>query len=146
MRRFGEPRQKGVSYRDRPGAYAVLVRDGQILLTYQGGETKEFQLPGGGIDPGETSIAALHREVREETGYAISDLRRFGVYQRYTFMPEYDLWARKICHIFVARPTLSKGRPTEEEHVPFWTSPEEAVELVASSGDAFFLNRFLHKV
>lgn len=51
IRRFGPPPGRH-PYRLRPGAYAVLIRDGQALLTFQHQPEPEFQLPGGGIDPG----------------------------------------------------------------------------------------------
>ena len=63
-------------------------------------KTLEIQLPGGGVDKGEQSIHALHREVMEETGWHIRVLKKEGVFQRFTFMPEYNLWAHKICHIY----------------------------------------------
>jgi 8-oxo-dGTP diphosphatase len=103
-RRFGEAPRSDQTYRIRPGIYAILPLGDDLLLTFQGGIHQELQLPGGGIDPGEHPIAALHREVYEETGWRIAAPRRLGVYRRFTFMPEYDLWAEKICHIYLARP------------------------------------------
>lgn len=38
-----------------------------------------YKLPGGGIDEGEEIIDALHREVREETGYTIDDVHELGL-------------------------------------------------------------------
>ena len=63
IRRFGAPPHKNQSYRSRPGVYALLPRDGQLLLTCQLQPEPEVQLPGGGIDPGESPLPALHREV-----------------------------------------------------------------------------------
>ena len=76
MRRWGEAVERGRSYRRRPGAYAILWRDGELLLTFQAEPKPEVQLPGGGIDPGESPFRALHREVREETGWSIAAARR----------------------------------------------------------------------
>ena len=106
IRRFGEAVKPEQRYRRRPGAYAVLMREGQVLVTHQSEPNPEFQLPGGGIDPGESAIRALHREVYEETGWTISSARRIGAYRRFTFMPEYEIWAEKLCHIYLARPVL----------------------------------------
>ena len=99
IKRFGNPRDFGRRYISRPGAYAILPRDRRLLLTFQAAPFFEFQLPGGGIDPGETPVQALHREVYEETGWRIGGLRRLGVYRRFTHMPEYDIWAEKVCHV-----------------------------------------------
>lgn len=142
-RRIGEPVKPHISYKRRPGAYAILVRNNQVLLTHQAEPDPEFQLPGGGIDPGEQPIPALHREVMEETGWRISNLRKLGAYRRYTYMPEYDLWAEKMCHIFFARPTIKLGPPSEDGHSEVWTSPSIAIDLVASDGDRHFLSQAL---
>ena len=69
--RYGTPREAGRRYTLRRGAYAILWRDGRVLLTHQDEPWPEFQLPGGGIDPGESPLRALHREVFEETGIRI---------------------------------------------------------------------------
>ncbi|MEP0564527.1 MAG: NUDIX hydrolase, partial [Paracoccaceae bacterium] len=129
-RRVGETVKPNVTYKKRPGVYAVLERNGRILLTHQAAPEPEFQLPGGGIDPGEDPIPALHREVMEETGWKIGHLRKQGFYRRFVYMPEYDLWAEKICHIYIARPMIQLGPPTEKSHTAVWTSPDMAIELV----------------
>ena len=139
--RVGAPVESGRRYKLRPGAYAILERDGLVLLTHQSAPVPEYQLPGGGIDPGEHMLPALHREIVEETGWRAGPLRRVGAFRRFTFMPEYDLWAEKLCHVFAGRPTLQMGPPIEPDHVPVWTTPEEAKTLVANEGDRLFLLR-----
>lgn len=146
VRRFGKTPKPGQVYRRRPGAYAILPLGAQILLTHQNGLEPEFQLPGGGIDPGESAIAALHREVFEETGWRIGNIRRLGVFKRFAYMPEYDLWAEKICHIFVARPTSRLGPPPESEHIAVHVEPSLAMDLLANPGDVHFLDRFLRSL
>ncbi len=142
MRRFGEPRRPAQRYRLRPGVYAILPRGRSLLLTHQSRPRPEFQLPGGGIDPGEAPIPALHREVLEETGWQIGHIRRLGAFRRFTYMPEYDLWAEKICTIYLARPVRSLGPPREPGHRAIWASPGTAVGLLASDGDRDFVRRY----
>ncbi|WP_373355456.1 NUDIX hydrolase [Pseudoroseicyclus sp. CXY001] len=135
IRRVGEPVKRGQSYRARPGAYAVLPRGGSLLLTWQGGSENAFLLPGGGIDPGESPLQALHREVMEETGWRIAGARKIGAFRRFVFMPDYGWWAEKICHIYLARPVLRLGPPSEPEHEAVWMDPELAAELLGSPVD-----------
>lgn len=142
MRRFGEPIDPARCYRTRPGAYGIIRDGGDVLITEQRAPQPEFQLPGGGIDPGEGAVRALHRECREETGWSIRVLRRLGAFQRYTYMPEYDLWARKICHIYLCRPGLRHGAPSEPGHAAIWMPLDTAARLLSIDGDRHFLAQF----
>ncbi|WP_341367730.1 NUDIX hydrolase [Yoonia sp. BS5-3] len=139
IKRYGETPKSGQRYKVRHGAYAVLLRGDQVLLTWQGGIHNEFQLPGGGIDPGESPVQALHREVFEETGWSITRPRRLGVFRRFAYMPEYDKWAEKICHIYQAFPVRRLAEPTEPDHTAIWAHRETALAMLFNDGDATFL-------
>ena len=139
IRRYGGTPVAGQKYTLRPGAYAILPRDGKVLVTYQGAPHEEFQLPGGGIDPGEGPLEALHREVLEETGYRIAAPRKIGVFRRFVYMPDYGFNAEKVCHIYLARPVRSLGPPTEPGHLAVWLDPVVALAELANDGDADFL-------
>lgn len=142
IRLIGRQPEPNRHYTMRPGAYAILPRGRSVLLTFQSQPEPEFQLPGGGIDPGETPLQAVHREVFEETGWRISRPRRLGAFRRFTYMPEYDLWAEKMCHIFVASPVLCLGDPIEPDHTVAWMPPDEAAARVYNDGDRMFLHRY----
>lgn len=143
MRRYGEPVRADRSYRTRAGAYGVIRDGGDILVTEQRDPVPEFQLPGGGIDPGEGPLQALHRECLEETGWRIRIERRLGAFQRFTYMPEYDLWARKVCHVYLARPTLRHGDPREPGHTALWMPLDTARRMLGNEGDRSFLARLM---
>jgi 8-oxo-dGTP pyrophosphatase MutT (NUDIX family) len=57
---------------------AVVIRDGKILVIPMFGG---YDFPGGGVEKGETHIAALRREVKEETGF---DVEPDGLIDAYT--------------------------------------------------------------
>ena len=139
IRRVGDAPEAGRRYRLRRGAYAVALRDGKVMLTHQDDPTPEFQLPGGGIDAGESPVRALHREALEETGWRFQVVRRLGAFRRFTFMPEYDLWAEKLCLVYLARPTLRIGSPSEPGHTAHWLAPDAALRCLANPGDRRFL-------
>jgi 8-oxo-dGTP diphosphatase len=138
-RRFGEPVRRGQRYVLRAGVYAILPRAGRLLLTFQSDPRPEIQLPGGGIDPGENPVQALHREVFEETGWHIAAPRRLGAFRRFVYMPEYDMWAEKLCHVYRARPVCRHGPPREAGHAALWMERAEAVAQLANDGDAAFV-------
>jgi 8-oxo-dGTP diphosphatase len=138
-RRFGETARADSAYVTRPGAYGVVFVEGRVLITFQAHPQAEYQLPGGGIDPGETPIRALHREVREETGWRIAVLRRLGAYRRFTYMPDYDLWARKTCRIYLCRGIRPMADISEPHHSAHLFTPAEALALMTNDGDRHFL-------
>ncbi len=116
-----------------------------MLITEQRAPEREFQLPGGGIDPGESPVRALHRECLEETGWSIQILRHLGVYQRFCYMPEYDLWAHKICHIYLCRPGLRQDEPSEAGHRALWLPVELASRALSVAGDRHFVQTLLRR-
>ena len=143
MKRIGEPWVAGRPYRDRIGVYGLLAgRDGRLLCVHQQGEdAAEMQLPGGGIDPGEQPLAALHREVREETGWVIGAPRRFATFQSYTWLWDYRYWARKVHMIYLARAIHRLGPPLEAGHTPHWLAPEVAARVLDVEGDREMVRR-----
>jgi 8-oxo-dGTP diphosphatase len=75
----GDEPEDGVPVRKlRVGAYAVVVVDHRVLLTQMADNTPVpglWVLPGGGVDHGEAPLDAVVREVREETGHELVDVR-----------------------------------------------------------------------
>ncbi|MCH2076686.1 MAG: NUDIX hydrolase [Rhodobacteraceae bacterium] len=141
MRRFGRSPEKGRRYKLRPGAYAILAQGSEMLVTHQMAPWPEFQLPGGGVDPGEQPVPALMRECLEETGWSITRPVRLGAFRRFTYMPEYELWAEKLCTIYLARPVRRLGPPLEEGHTAVWMPAEVAAEELAVDGDSHFVRQ-----
>lgn len=146
IRRYGEAVDPAQRYTPRPGVYGILLRDNEVLLTHQAAPVPELQLPGGGIDPGEHPLPALHREVLEETGWHIAAPRRLGAFRRFVFMPDYDLWAEKICTIYLARPVRAVCAPLEEAHSAIWCPLTEAATQLANSGDRAFMRAVAHQL
>lgn len=142
IRRVGAPPMTGHRYTVRPGAYAILPLGRRFLLTAEMRDGVDIQLPGGGIDPGESPLRALYREVREEIGWSIARPRRLGAFRRFVFMPEYDLWAEKVCHIYVAQPVRQIVAPSEPFHETLILDRADAVAAVGNDGDRLFLQRY----
>ena len=141
MRRFGETVKRKINYKIRIGVYGIIFIGNAILLTDQ--DKDEIQLPGGGVNHGEHKNHALVREVREETGWKINPIKHIGAYQRFVFMPEYEIWAHKICHIYFCKGVYQISEPLEKGHTPVITTPWLALKLLESQGDKAFLARLL---
>ncbi len=140
IRRVGQPPKPDQTYRIRPGAYAILPLKSRFLMTAQTEPELDIQLPGGGIDQGESPLQALHREVLEEIGWRIARPRRLGAFRRFVYMPEYDMWAEKICHVYVAHPVRQIADPIEPDHATLVLSASEAIEMLGNDGDRLFMS------
>ena len=143
IRRVGQPPLANKAYRLRPGAYAILPLKGRFLITAQVAPIFDVQLPGGGIDPGESALQALHREVLEEIGWRIARPRRLGAFRRFVYMPEYDMWAEKLCHVYTAHPVRQITDPIEPDHTTLVLSASEAISMLGNDGDRMFLSNYV---
>lgn len=64
------------------GTRVMLIKENKILLvkhTYQ----EHWYFPGGGIKKGETFEEAIRREIKEELGGKLDELKLFGVYNNF---------------------------------------------------------------
>jgi 8-oxo-dGTP diphosphatase len=125
---FGTPRA-GVTYRDRPGAYAVAF-DGPSILVVE--TPVGYYLPGGGVDEGEAAEAALRREVYEETGYRVVALSPLGRARQYVGSA-----INKVEVFFVAELAATGIAPDEPDHRPRWVPVQDAIALLAEESQAW---------
>jgi 8-oxo-dGTP diphosphatase len=65
----------------RIGVYAIILGEGTVLLAHRR-DIDWWNLPGGGMEMGETVEEAVCREVREETGLEVAVERLVGVYSK----------------------------------------------------------------
>ncbi|HTK06449.1 MAG TPA: NUDIX domain-containing protein [Ktedonobacteraceae bacterium] len=65
----------------RVGVYAVIFAGTKVLLALRR-DIAWWNLPGGGMEPGETVEEAMRREVREETGLEVEVESLVGVYSK----------------------------------------------------------------
>lgn len=139
MRRIGPTPVPGRRYIDRPGAYGIVIRGRQVLLA----RTRNLLLPGGGIDPGESVLQALHREVYEETGWRIAPVRRVGVVVRHCWAEDVQHWRRKIGHIYLCQAVRRLGPPIEPDHVPVWMDAGEVVDALSLEEERVIVRQVL---
>ncbi len=142
LRRFGDTPKQGLTWKRRAGVYAIIHRNGHILLTHETSPSAGFQLPGGGIEPGEHTLQALYREVLEETGWRIATPKRLGTFTRFILKDPLGHNLQKICTIYTARAVRQAHAPTEPGHAAVWTTPDQALHLLKNAGDRAFLQRF----
>ena len=68
---------------NRKATRAIVLSGEDILLLYTE-RYHDYSLPGGGIDKGESNIAGLIRELKEETGaHTVQNVKEFGLYEEF---------------------------------------------------------------
>src|SRR6266480_6177819 len=90
----------------RIGVFALIFDEDQRVLLARRRDIDWWNLPGGGMEAGETVDEALWREVREETGLEVEVERLVGVYSK---PQKQEVVLTFRCHI-----TSGTLQPTEE--------------------------------
>lgn len=110
----------------------AAFRDGKLLLVrraahdFLGGN---FELPGGGVDEGETIDESVRREFFEETGLTVREI--LGTFEGFDYVTDRKPKARQV-NVLV---TVEDGDVTlsPDEHDTFrWASPADYVDLPMS--------------
>lgn len=126
---FGQA-EPGTVYPDRPAAFAVIEREGLIALVRvdRQGRGLVLDLPGGGIDAGETAAEAAVRECGEEAGLVVAlDAEPFVRADHY-FLHNDGVVRNTRGAFFVGRVLAADPRlKNEDDHELAWTPPDEAL-------------------
>jgi ADP-ribose pyrophosphatase YjhB (NUDIX family) len=77
----------------------IILVGGRVLLIHRRNEPVGWALPGGFVEYGETVEAAVRREMKEETGLELDQLRQFRVYSD----PGRDLRGHTVSVVFAAQ-------------------------------------------
>ena len=77
-------KEENIEYRKRPGAYAIIINknDDKVGIVTDG--ERYFYL-GGGIKKEETQLDTLKRELIEEAGYTIKNIKKFNEIGSYIY-------------------------------------------------------------
>lgn len=112
------------------GAFGALFNDGGEILLAHRRDHDFWNLPGGGVEKGETPWAAAVREFKEETGLEVEVTRLVGVYAK----PETDtLVFMFICRYMEGNLTLNEEADQLEffdaKNLPSNISPKQVERI-----------------
>ena len=130
---------------DRPVAtVGALIHDGHgrllMIRTHKWGD--RWGIPGGKIERGETGEEALAREIREETGLEVSDIR-FVMVQDCIESPEFFRKEHFILLNYLAATSSHTVTLNEEAQEFVWVGAEEALSMELNSPTKNLLQRVI---
>lgn len=121
-------------YQERRAARAVVFnKDGKVALLHA--TKKQYhKLPGGGIEDNEDILGALNREVMEEIGSKINNIKELGIVEEY----RNKILIHQLSYCFIANLDGLEGTPnlTEKEirdgFQTVWLNIDEALKILNS--------------
>lgn len=108
----------------------ALIHDGvgNVLMIRTHKWSDKWGIPGGKIERSEASEEALRREILEETGLEIEDIR-FALVQDSIDSPEFERPAHFILLNYIARAASPEVTLNDEAEAFRWLSADEAMKL-----------------
>ena len=92
---------RGIIINDNNEVALVHIKGDDVF-----GKRDHFELPGGGIEKGEDEIKALKREIAEEIGFEIKDIKEVGIIAN-----EYNVLKRiDVQHFYLAKTSKFIGQ------------------------------------
>ncbi|MFA7717564.1 MAG: NUDIX hydrolase [Candidatus Absconditabacterales bacterium] len=118
------------------GAFAIILNEKQEVLLCHRRDYDVWNLPGGGVEIGETPRDAVIREVKEETTLHVKIKELLGIYGK---AEKDEIVFQFICEVIGGNITLTdeadKIKFFDHLHLPVHTSPKQAERI-----DDYFSN------
>lgn len=136
-----------VVYKIRKASRSIVITDlGKIALLYVS-KNNYHKLPGGGIEAGEDTNAALNREVMEEVGVKIDVLGEIGIILEYKNRDE--LLQISYCYYSKVKGDIKETSFTDEEisngFKLKWVALDEAIFILENDNPNNYIGKFIQK-
>lgn len=141
---FGE-RRADRAYVDRPAAFGILERNGKIALVHivKADGASWHDLPGGGVDEGETAEQGVVREFGEEAGLKVSVRLPFAVADQFFINTDGDAWNNRGSFFVLDLQSEQPGLKVEDDHTLVWMEPETAIKTLRHDSHAWAVSAWM---
>ena len=113
-------------------AIGIIEHEGRFLVLHRIDEVPEWhnkwELPGGKIEPEETPIDALYREIKEETGLDVHDPKLLGIHTHHWRFPDVTKQIFLVVYRVQATTTDVKLDPDEDDTYK-WVTVDEYLAM-----------------
>lgn len=96
----------------RVSAYGLIIKNEQILLI-KSSEEKLYDVPGGGVEFGETMAAAIQREAMEEAGIKVKVGQLIDLAEDYFYHRTKQKFYQTVLLYYAAKMEGEFGKPTD---------------------------------
>lgn len=143
---FGAP-EPGQAYPDRPAAFGILVRGDEMALVEVAtpGQPLWRDLPGGGIDPGESPEEAVVREFGEEIGLRVRPGETFLRADQFFINGDGERFNVRGVFMTATFEAQEPSLKVEDDHELIWRPPLEAIRIVRREAHAWAIAAWLRR-
>jgi 8-oxo-dGTP diphosphatase len=143
---FGSPDPER-EHRDRPTAFGIAMKDGKLAcVRIEKDGRRDFDLPGGALDAGETPSQAMVREFGEETGLKVSPGQLYACAAQFWIKPDGEA-VNNLASFFTAE--IESEDPSlkiEDDHTLVWLAADEAVRVLRHDYHAWAVAAWLRRL
>ena len=120
----------------RAAVSAAIFRDGRVLLVKRGHPPSAgvWSLPGGHIEPGETALDAINRELREETAIAARIVKIVTVKDVIHRTDSCELIFHRVIIVFCGEWLSGEAEAGDDAAAAGWYDPGALAELATTEG------------
>ena len=140
--KYIETKKENIEYRKRPGAYAIIVDENSNKIGIVTDKKKDYFYLGGGIEKGESELDALKRELIEESGYTLENIRKFDEVGSFIYTEEHG-YLEVLAFVYIAEFDTKITEPIEKDHVILWVNPKEYVCKMCREWQNYILKEFI---
>jgi len=135
-------------YKEREASRAIMFDENNDIALLHAATNHYHKLPGGGVKKREDVIGALRRELLEEIGCQIKNIRELGIIEEYR--NKFSLHQTSYC--FIADLDGEKGTPNltgseiADGFETTWLSMDDAINILKSETNVdHYEGKFIHK-
>lgn len=141
MLRIGN-KKEGINYKKRICAYAIIERSKDKKIAIATDKPDIYFLLGGGHEKDELIEETLKREIIEETGYSLKNVKLFDKIKSWCYNEKYG-YLDVEATIYIAMFDKKAFEPIEKDHKILWVSPLDYRNKLYHEYQRHILNKYI---